>query len=107
MKHAVAHCVHCSRVPSPAADCIFGKYLTSVLSVFSLLAFFILFNLLVGLLLVGWGDLSLYPGPLNLVQEPGKLSQNEALLRFCLFGVHRNLVAADPGHPGLPHVGAL
>jgi len=60
----------------------FGKYLTSVLSVFSLLAFFILFNLLVGLLLVGWGDLSLYPGPLNLVQEPGRLSQNEALLRF-------------------------
>jgi len=61
----------------------FGKYLTSVLSVFSLLAFFILFNLLVGLLLVGWGDLSLYPGPLNLVQEPGRLAQNEALLRFC------------------------
>ncbi len=61
----------------------FAKYLTSVLSVFSLLVFFILFNLLVGLLLVGWGDLSLYPGPLNLVQEPGKLTQSEALLRFC------------------------
>jgi ABC-2 type transport system permease protein len=60
----------------------FGKYLVSALSVFSLLAFFIGFNLLVGLLLVGWGDLSLYPGPLNLVQEPGRLSQNEALLRF-------------------------
>lgn len=60
----------------------FAKYLTSILSVFSLLVFFILFNLLVGLLLVGWGDLSLYPGPLNLVQEPGKLTQNEALLRF-------------------------
>ena len=60
----------------------FAKYLTSVLSVFSLLVFFILFNLLVGLLLVGWGDLSLYPGPLNLVQEPGRLLQNEALLRF-------------------------
>jgi len=60
----------------------FAKYLTSILSVFSLLVFFILFNLLVGLVLVGWGDLSLYPGPLNLVQEPGKLTQNEALLRF-------------------------
>jgi len=61
----------------------FGKYLVSALSVFSLLTFFIGFNLLVGLLLVGWGDLSLYPGPLNLVQEPGRLLQNEALLRFC------------------------
>jgi len=35
------------------------------------------------LLLVGWGDLSLYPGPLNLVQEPARLPQSEALLRFC------------------------
>ena len=61
----------------------FGKYLVSALSVFSLLSFFIMFNLLVGLLLVGWGDLSLYPGPLNLVQEPARLPQSEALLRFC------------------------
>ncbi|MCI0625995.1 MAG: ABC transporter permease [Acidobacteria bacterium] len=61
----------------------FGKYLVSALSTFSLLAFFIVFNLLVGLLLVGWGDLSLYPGPLNLVQEPARLPQSEALLRFC------------------------
>jgi len=61
----------------------FGKYLVSALSVFFLLSFFIMFNLLVGLLLVGWGDLSLYPGPLNLVQEPARLPQSEALLRFC------------------------
>jgi len=61
----------------------FGKYLTCTLSVVSLLSFFIAFNLLVELVLVGWGDLSLYPGPLNLVQEPGRLPQHEALLRFC------------------------
>lgn len=61
----------------------FGKYLVSALSVFCLLAFFIVFNLLVGLLLVGWGDLSLYPGPLNLVQEPARLTQSDALWRFC------------------------
>lgn len=59
-----------------------GKYLVSALNVFVLLAFFIGFNLLIGLLLVGWGDLSLYPGPLNLVQEPSRLAQTDALLRF-------------------------
>jgi ABC-2 type transport system permease protein len=69
--------------PISRSRLFFAKYLTSVFSVFSLLVFFILLNLLVGLLLVGWGDLSLYPGPLNLVQEPGKLTQGEALLRFC------------------------
>lgn len=60
----------------------FGKFCVSALNVFLLLAFFITFNLLVGLLLVGWGDLSLYPGPLNLVQEPARMPQGEALTRF-------------------------
>jgi ABC-2 type transport system permease protein len=60
----------------------FGKYAISALNVFVLLAFFICFNLLIGLLCVGWGELSLYPGPLNLVQEPARLPQSEALVRF-------------------------
>ncbi len=60
----------------------FGKFYVSVLNVFVLLAFFIGFNLLIGLIVVGWGDLSLYPGPLNLVQEPARLPQAEALARF-------------------------
>jgi hypothetical protein len=47
-----------------------------------LVAFFIGLNLLVGLLFVGWGDLQLYPGALNLVDEPGTLLRNEALWRF-------------------------
>src|SRR5258705_7747236 len=46
------------------------------------MAFFIGLNLLVGLCFVGWGDLQLYPGALNLVDEPGKLMRDEALQRF-------------------------
>jgi hypothetical protein len=46
------------------------------------MAFFIALNLLIGLVFVGWGNLELYPGPLNLVDEPGKIMRNDALMRF-------------------------
>src|SRR6185295_19253204 len=39
-------------------------------------------NLLVGILLVGSGNLELYPGALNLVDEPGKIIRAEAFWRF-------------------------
>jgi ABC-2 type transport system permease protein len=39
-------------------------------------------NLVVGLIFVGWGNLELYPGPLNLVDAPGKIMRDDALLRF-------------------------
>jgi ABC-2 type transport system permease protein len=68
--------------PLSRSQLYLGKYLVSALNVFTLLAFFLSFNLLIGLILVGWGDLSLYPGPLNLVQEPSRLAQSEALVRF-------------------------
>jgi ABC-type transport system involved in multi-copper enzyme maturation permease subunit len=34
------------------------------------------------LIFVGWGNLELYPGPLNLVDAPGKIMRDEALMRF-------------------------
>ncbi|MEW5978650.1 MAG: ABC transporter permease [Acidobacteriota bacterium] len=68
--------------PISRSRLFFTKYLVSALNIYLLLAFFIVFNLLVGLVLVGWGDLSLYPGPLNLVEEPGRIEQSQALLRF-------------------------
>ena len=37
---------------------------------------------MVGLIFVGWGNLELYPGPLNLVDAPGKIMRDEALMRF-------------------------
>jgi ABC-type transport system involved in multi-copper enzyme maturation permease subunit len=63
-----------------------------------LMAFFIGLNLLVGLVFVGWGNLELYPGPLNLVDEPGRLLRDEALWRFAyasLSGTWALLVVAS------------
>lgn len=59
-----------------------SKFLIVAFYTYLLVAFFIGLNLLVGLLFVGWGDLQLYPGALNLVDEPGKLLRDEALQRF-------------------------
>ncbi len=61
-----------------------SKFMVVALHTFLLMAFFIALNLLVGLLFVGWGNLELYPGPLNLVDEPGKILRDEALWRFAL-----------------------
>jgi ABC-type transport system involved in multi-copper enzyme maturation permease subunit len=63
------------------------KFLTVALHTFLLVAFFIALNLLVGLVFVGWGNLELYPGPLNLVDAPGKIAQGEALWRFAYAAV--------------------
>src|SRR6185436_20508248 len=59
-----------------------SKFLTVCFYTYALVAFFIVLNLLVGLVFVGWGNLELYPGPLNLVDEPGTIARDEALLRF-------------------------
>jgi hypothetical protein len=61
---------------------LLSKFLIVAFYTYLLVAFFIGLNLLVGLLFVGWGDLQLYPGALNLVDEPGKLLRDEALWRF-------------------------
>ena len=71
----------CTR-PISRASLIFSKFLVTALHTFLLLAFFIVLNLLVGLIFVGWGNLELYPGPLNLVDAPGKIMRNDALMRF-------------------------
>ena len=68
--------------PVSRASILLSKFAVTALHTFLLMAFFAGLNLLVGLLLVGWGDLELYPGPLNLVEEPGKLPRDEALWRF-------------------------
>jgi len=71
----------CAR-PVSRVSLVLSKFLVTALHVFLLLAFLVGLNLLVGLLFVGWGDLELYPGALNLVSEPGKLMRDEALWRF-------------------------
>ena len=68
--------------PVSRISLLLSKFLVVAFYTYLLVAFFIGLNLLVGLLFVGWGDLQLYPGALNLVDEPGKLVRDEALWRF-------------------------
>ena len=71
----------CTR-PISRASLVLSKFLVTALHTFLLLGFFIILNLLVGLIFVGWGNLELYPGPLNLVDAPGKIMRDDALMRF-------------------------
>ena len=73
----------CAR-PVSRVSIFLSKFLVVTLHTFLLMAFFIALNLLVGLVFVGWGNLELYPGPLNLVDEPGKIMRDEALWRFAM-----------------------
>lgn len=68
--------------PVSRVSIFLSKFLMVALHVYLLLAFFIALNLLVGLVFIGWGDIELYPGPLNLVDEPGRIARDEALWRF-------------------------
>ena len=68
--------------PVSRVSLFLSKFMVVAFYTYLLVAFFIALNLLVGLCFVGWGDLQLYPGALNLVDEPGKLMRDEALLRF-------------------------
>jgi ABC-2 type transport system permease protein len=68
--------------PISRASILLAKFLVVGVHTYLLLAFFIGLNLLVGLLFVGWGNLELYPGPLNLVDEPGTILRDDALWRF-------------------------
>jgi ABC-type transport system involved in multi-copper enzyme maturation permease subunit len=68
--------------PVSRVSLVVSKFGVVALHTFLLLAFFICLNLLVGLIFVGWGNLELYPGPLNLVDEPGRIARDEALWRF-------------------------
>src|SRR5262252_4919758 len=84
--------------PISRVSLILSKFLVVSGYTYLLVAFFLGLNLLVGLCFVGWGDLQLYPGALNLVDEPGKLLRDEALQRFAyasISGTWALLVIAD------------
>jgi ABC-2 type transport system permease protein len=68
--------------PISRVSLVVSKFLVVALHTYLLMAFFIALNLLVGLLFVGWGNLQLYPGPLNLVDAPGEILRDDALWRF-------------------------
>ena len=68
--------------PVSRVSLVISKFLVVAIHAYLLMAFFIALNLLVGLLFVGWGNLELYPGPLNLVDAPGQILRDDALWRF-------------------------
>jgi ABC-2 type transport system permease protein len=68
--------------PVSRVSLVLAKFIAVAIHTYLMLAFFIGLNLLVGLLFVGWGNLDLYPGPLNLVDAPGHILRDEALWRF-------------------------
>lgn len=68
--------------PISRGSLVFAKFLVVAIHTYLLMAFFIGLNLLVGLVFVGWGNLDLYPGPLNLVDAPGQILRDDALWRF-------------------------
>jgi ABC-2 type transport system permease protein len=68
--------------PVSRVSIFLSKFIVVALHVYLLMAFFIGLNLLVGLFFIGWGNIELYPGPLNLVDEPGRIARDEALWRF-------------------------
>jgi ABC-2 type transport system permease protein len=71
----------CTR-PISRASLVLSKFIVTALHAGLLLTFFIGMNLIIGLIFVGWGNLELYPGPLNLVDVPGKIMRDDALVRF-------------------------
>jgi len=95
----------CTR-PISRASLILSKFLVTGFHAALLLTFFIVLNLVVGLIFIGWGNLELYPGPLNLVDAPGKILRDEALMR------HRSrepiqVPGAPAWHPALQVVRLL
>jgi ABC-type transport system involved in multi-copper enzyme maturation permease subunit len=68
--------------PISRISIVVSKFLVVAIHAYLLMAFFIGLNLLIGLLFVGWGNLELYPGPLNLVDAPGNILRDDALWRF-------------------------
>ena len=67
--------------PVSRVNIFLSKFLIVAVHIYLLMAFFIALNLLVGRYF-GWDDLELFPGPLNLVDEPGRIARDDALWRF-------------------------
>jgi ABC-2 type transport system permease protein len=68
--------------PVSRVSILLSKFTVVALHTYLLVAFFVGLTLLIGYFLLGYGDLELFPGPLNLVDEPGRLAQADALWRF-------------------------
>ncbi len=70
--------------PVSKARVFFTKLALAAAWCFALTGLFLGTALVVGLVAVGWGELALYPGVLQMTDRPQHLEQHEALLRFLL-----------------------
>ncbi|BBM85486.1 ABC transporter permease [Candidatus Uabimicrobium amorphum] len=68
--------------PLSRSRIFFSKLLVSFLYLFILVGFLLSFALTIGLILVGWGTLNLYPGVLQMTHVHQSLTQNQALIAF-------------------------
>ena len=68
--------------PRARVNIVLSKFVVTAGYTWLIMAAFIALNLVIGLIFVGWGNLELFPGPLNLVDEPGKILRDDALIRF-------------------------
>ncbi len=62
----------------------FTKVAVAILFLASLVGIFLAVALAAGLVFVGWGDLNIYPGVLQMTARPQHLAQQDALLAFLL-----------------------
>ncbi|NNM32629.1 MAG: ABC transporter permease subunit, partial [Gemmatimonadetes bacterium] len=70
--------------PVSRARVFFSKLAVATSLSMVLVVLLLLSALLLGLTLVGWGDLDIYPGVLQMTQEHQHLPQGTALMRFAL-----------------------
>lgn len=82
--------------PVSRARLFLGKLAVAFAYSSALAGAFLATTLLIGLVTVGWGDLDLYPGVLQMTDRHQHLEQSEALVRFALAWPAASLALLTP-----------
>ncbi|MFT5287132.1 MAG: ABC-2 type transport system permease protein [Planctomycetota bacterium] len=82
--------------PISRARLFASKVLIACISTTCLCAFLLTLALFIGLLAVGWGDLNLYPGVLQMTDHPQHLEQSVAIRRFAMIWPAASLAMLTP-----------
>ncbi|MFT5052280.1 MAG: ABC-2 type transport system permease protein [Chlamydiales bacterium] len=82
--------------PLSKSRILLSKLSVSAMYGAALVGGFLLICLLLGLFAVGWGDLRLYPGVLQMTPTPQRIEQSEALWRFFMIWPAASLAMLVP-----------
>ncbi|MFT5289624.1 MAG: ABC-2 type transport system permease protein [Planctomycetota bacterium] len=82
--------------PLTRTNLFVSKLTAATLLVVFLTGALLLLSLAIGLIAVGWGELRLYPGVLQMTDRPMSLSQGEALRRFAMVWPAASLALMAP-----------